>query len=146
MTSAEIDRLLAAFSVRVLRADLLDIPAMAWPEIQGVTKVFVDRGLGPSLVRFIKLHELGHRIAGDTSEPIIFAFTGPLPEAEPVADIFALLGVLDEAETEQGAVYVEQRIREIVPLDDIGWQRFRVPWLAPEVCIMRKILKGETDA
>lgn len=146
VTSLEIDRLLKAFHMRVLRADLVDIPAATWPQIGGITKVFIDQAVGPELARYIKLHELGHRIAGDVDEPTSFAFTGPLPEAEPIADLFALLGVLDEAETEQGALYVERRIHELVPLDDRGWQQFRIPWLAPEVCAVRAILTEADDA
>lgn len=146
MSSRHIERLLRAFGMIVLRADMVDIPAATWPETNGVTKVFLDAGVGPGLARYIKLHELGHRIAGDTSEPIYFVFNGPLPEAEPVADLFALLGVLDEVDTDQGPEWTEARIRELVPLDDRGWQQFRIPWLAPEVCVVRALLKEAIDA
>jgi hypothetical protein len=142
VSARQIDRLLRAHSMRVLRSDLADLPAVAWPEIRGVVKVFIDLGVGPAVARYVKLHELGHRIAGDVSEPTIFRFTGPLPEAEPVADIFALLGLLDEADTDQGPEWTERRIRDLVPLDDRGWQQHRVPWLAPEVCRTREMLRA----
>ena len=143
VSSRQIERLLRAHTMKVLRADMVDVPAVAWPEIRGVVHVFLDESVGPALARYIKLHELGHRIAGDVSEPIIFQFTGPLPEAEPVADLFALLGILDEAVTDQGPEWTEATIREAVPLQDRGWQLHRIPWLAPEVCRVREMLKEQ---
>jgi hypothetical protein len=144
--SRAIDKLLTASGMKVLRADLADIPVDVWPRFQGVVRIFIDNQVGPQLLRYIKLHEVAHALAGEAEEPERFRFTGPLPESEPVADLFALLGVLDEAETDQGAAFVEERVRELVPLDDVGWQRFRIPWLAPEVCVVRQLLKEETDA
>ena len=129
VTSAEIDRMLRLHSMEVLRAPI-GVPADVWPPLQGVVYVFVDDAVGPALLRYIKLHELGHRLAGDLEEPTMFVFDGPLPEAEEVADLFALLGVLDSAVLEQGAEFIEDRIRELVPLDDRGWQTYRIPRLA----------------
>lgn len=144
--SSSIDRLLASATMKVLRADLIDIPVHAWPRMQGIVRVFVAENVGPLLLRYIKLHEYAHVVAGELEEPERARFTEPLPEQEPVADLFALLGIMDEAETDQGALYVEHRIRELVPLDDLGWQRFRIPWLAPEVCAVRALLKERDDA
>ncbi len=115
--------------MKVLRADQ-GIPADTWPPIDGVVHIFVDHSVGPQLLRYIQLHEVGHYLAGDLEEPTRFNFDGPLPEAEEVADLFALRGVLDAAELEQGASYIEGRIRELVPLEDRGWQTHRIPRLA----------------
>lgn len=132
-SSRELDRLLAAGGLKVLRADLRDVPVDVWPRTHGVIRIFVDHSVGPAVLRYVKLHEAGHWLAGDAEEPIAFAFDGPLPEAEPVADLFALLGLLDRAEIEQGPEYVDGRLRELVPLDDRGWQVHRIPWLAREL-------------
>lgn len=119
--------------MEVLRANI-SIPADVWPPINGVVHLFVSRDVGPQLLRYIKLHEIGHRLAGDLEEPTMFVFDGPLPEAEEVADLFAVVGILDRAEIGQGPEYVESRIRELVPLDNYGWQTYRIPRLAGRVC------------
>ena len=134
-TSYQIDRLLEACSMELVRANI-SVPADVWPEIDGVAYLFVGPHVGPAELRYIKLHEIGHRLAGDLEEPTIFVFDGPLPESEEVADLFALLGILDAAELEQGPEYVEARIRELVPLDNYGWQTYRVPRLAGKVCTL----------
>lgn len=142
--AAEVDVLLRACSMKVLRADI-QIPADTWPPLDGVVHVFVDHGVGPLLLRYIKLHEIGHQFAGDLDEPTMFVFDGPLPEAEEVADLFALLGVLDAAEVEHGPEFVETRIRELVPLDNYGWQTFRVPRLAGKLVVLRQMMKRGID-
>lgn len=140
---SEVGELLAAGSFRVLRCDLDGIPADTWPPVKGVVNLFIDVAVGPDLARYIKLHEIGHRLAGDLEEPTKFIFDGPLPEAEEVADIFALFGVLDAAEIEQGEAYVEARIRELVPLDNYGWATYRVPRLAGQVVTMKRMITAE---
>jgi len=82
---------------------------------------------------------------GDADEPTELQFTGPLPEAEEVADLFALLGILDETDTDHGPEWVEHRIRELVPLDDRGWQVHRIPRLSVKVCRMRQLVKDWLD-
>lgn len=91
------------------------------------------RWVSPQLARHVTLHEVGHILAGDIDEPTILSFDGPMPEGEDVADLFSLLALLDAAELGQGPEYLEQRIRELVPLDNYGWQTYRVPRLAGKV-------------
>lgn len=136
----EVQTLLRACSMCVLRAEL-GVPADAWPPTEGVVYLFVDHSVGPTLLRYIQLHEIGHRLAGDLDEPTAFIFDGPLPEAEEVADLFALLGVLDAAEIAQGPRFVESRIRARVPLDNYGWQKYRVPRLAGKLTRLRATME-----
>lgn len=139
-TSAEIDHLLAVCSMEVVRADI-SVPADVWPPIDGVINVFVALHIGPAELRYIKLHEIGHRLAGDLEEPTLFVFDGPLPESEEVADLFALVGILDSAEIDQGPDYVEERIRELVPFDNYGWQTYRVPRLARKLVRVKELVQ-----
>ena len=83
--------------------------------------------------------------AGDLEEPTMFVFDGPLPESEEVADLFALLGILDPAELEQGPVYVEDRIRQLVPLENYGWATYRVPRLATKVVVLWQLMTRRID-
>lgn len=80
------------------------------------------------------LHEVGHVLMGDIEEPTYLTFTGPLPESEDLADLFSLVALLDRAEIDHGPEFVEARIREIVPLENYGWQTYRIPRLAGRVC------------
>jgi len=112
----------------------MDAPAVLLPPWRGLYRLIMAPWVSPLLARHVTLHEVAHVIGGDIEEPTIFVFDGPLPEAEEVADLFALLGILDAAELEQGPEYVEARIRELVPLDNYGWQTYRVPRLAGKVC------------
>lgn len=139
-------RLADLFRVQVMRADLRDVPAVLTPPILGRHRLFLDERVGPDVAHFILLHETAHVATGDADEPTLLQFTGPLPEAEEVADLFALLGLLDEIDTDQGAAWVEDRIRQLVPLDDRGWQVHRIPRLAPRVCRMRELVKEWLDA
>jgi hypothetical protein len=145
VTRAEAAALMRLFNVDVLRGDLVDVPALLTPPVHGRFRLILDHRVGPDVARFIELHEVGHVATGDADEPTVLQFTGPLPEAEEVADLFALLGVLDELDTDQGPAWVEQRIRELVPLDDRGWQVHRIPRLAAKVCRMRNLAKEWLD-
>lgn len=142
---SDVAALLRFFKVSVLRADLVDIPAILTPPIHGQHRLVLDYAVGPTLALFIELHEVGHVAAGDADEPTVLRFTGPLPEAEEVADLFALCGILDDADCEQGAGWVEQRIRELVPLDDRGWQVHRIPRLAGKVVRMKELVREWED-
>ena len=139
-TAADVRQLLAAFNVDVIRAEI-DTPAILTPPVRGIYRLVLSDTVNREVARHIQLHEVGHVVCGDASEPIFLKFTGPLPEAEEVADLFALVGVIDAAEAEQGAEYVEQLIRQRVPLDDRGWQKYRIPDLAPKVVRMRTLIE-----
>lgn len=138
--SAEVRDLARAFNLDVFRV-ATDIAAVLLPPIGGLYRLAIQEGLGPDVVRHITLHELGHILCGDAIEPTILHFTGPLPEAEEVADLFSLAALIDDAECGQGAGYVESLIRRRVPLDNYGWQKYRIPELAPKVVRMRKLIE-----
>lgn len=135
-TDADVRQLLAAFNVDVIRAPM-QTPAILTPPVDGIYRLMVAEWIGPAVARHIELHELGHVLCGDAQEPTFLKFTGPLPEAEEVADLFALVGIIGAAEAEQGSEYVEALIRERVPLEDRGWQKYRIPDLAPKVVRLR---------
>jgi hypothetical protein len=137
---ADVERVLEFNGVRVHRSNL-DTPAFLTPRFGGYHRLYIADWLPRSVVRYIELHECGHVLAGDADEPMVLQFTGPLPEAEEVADLFALSGIIDSAEAGQGSNYVEQVIRERVPLDDYGWQKYRIPELAPKVVRMRQLIE-----
>lgn len=136
----EIERVLEFNHVRVHR-DNFETPAFLTPKWEGFHRLYIASWLPRSVVEYIELHECGHVLAGDADEPTVLQFTGPLPEAEEVADLFALSGIIDAAEAEQGSEYVEALIRQRVPLDDRGWQKYRIPDLAPKVVRMRTLIE-----
>lgn len=140
VSAADVRQLLAAFNVDVIRASI-DTPAILTPPVANVYRLIVADWVGPAVARHIELHELGHVLCGDAQEPTFLKFTGPLPEAEEVADLFALSGIIDAAEAEQGSEYVEALIRQRVPLEDRGWQTYRIPDLAPKVVRMRTLIE-----
>ena len=118
---------------------------MLFPPIAGKYRITMDQRLPAGVRRYIKLHELGHVLAGEAEEPITMLFTGPLPDCEDVADCFALLGIVDEIHEEHGDDWLEQTIRELVPLDDRGWQVHRIPRLAKRLPRVREMVKERLD-
>lgn len=139
-TDADVRHLLTAFNVDVIRAPV-QTPAILTPPVGGVYRLMLADWIGPNVARHIQLHELGHVLCGDAQEPTFLKFTGPLPEAEEVADLFALVGIIDAAEAAQGPDYVEHLIRARVPLEDRGWQKYRIPDLAPKVVRLRTLME-----
>lgn len=137
---ADIERVLAFNRVKVHR-DNFEAPAFLTPKWEGYHRLYIASWLPRAVVEYIELHECGHVLAGDADEPTVLQFTGPLPEAEEVADLFALSGIIGAAEAEQGSEYVEALIRERVPLEDYGWQKYRIPELAPKVVRMRTLIE-----
>lgn len=79
-------------------------------------------------------------IAGDADEPTVLHFQGPIPEAEEVADLTALAACIDDVDAAHGVEWVEGRIREVCPLNDAGWQNYRIPALAPRVIRIRSLM------
>lgn len=140
VTGHDRDRLLAWSHVEIIRGNY-DAPAVLTTPFAGRRWLFVARWLPAAVVRYIELHECGHVMAGDCEEPTVLRFQGPLPEAEEVADLFALSAILSDADCELGAAWVEDKIRLLVPLEDRGWQNYRVPRLAPKVIRMRVLIK-----
>ena len=136
----DVEKVLAFARVRVHRENL-DTPAFLTPRLGGWHRLYIASWLPRAVVEYIELHECGHVLAGDADEPMVLQFSGPLPEAEEVADLFALSGIIDAAEAAQGPEFVEGLIRRRVPLEDRGWQRYRIPDLAPKVVRMRKLIE-----
>lgn len=118
-----------------------DLAYLTHPMPDGYRRLYMSRYMPYEAAIYIELHECGHSLAGDADEPTILHFQGPLPEAEEVADLFALAGILSEEDCANGAEWAEKRIRELVPLDDRGWTQHRVRDLAPKAVRMRKLIE-----
>lgn len=140
----QVERVLGFNRVRVHRANL-DSPAFLTPKFGGYHRLFIATWLPRKVVEYIELHECGHVLAGDADEPTVLQFTGPLPEAEEVADLFALSSIITRADVmtaeRWGTGHIEFLIRDRVPLDDVGWQRYRIPDLAPKVIRIRRLIE-----
>jgi len=137
----EVDRLADACRLEVHTSVLdMDAPAVLLPPLAGRFRLVLAPGLGPALRRYITLHEIGHVLAGDAEEITLLRSRDPLPEAEDVADLFALLGVLEDRDFLGGPDAVDAAIRRRVPLEDRGWQMHRVPRLARKVWRLRSRL------
>lgn len=142
ITQREVDRLAAFNNLQVDRAVMeMDSPAVLMPPIAGRHRLILAPHVGMEVAQYITLHEIGHIMTGDADELTILHFTGPLPEAEDVVDAFALCGVMDDLDCQFGEGWAERRIREIVPLDDRGWQVHRIPRLARKVIRMKQLVK-----
>lgn len=140
----EIDHMLAFGYVKLHRA-AIDIPAFLTPPFAGYRRLLIAMWLPRSAAKYIELHETGHVLAGDADEPTFLQFNGPMPEAEEVADLFALAGVLTREDCEQGPEWVESRIRILVPLENVGWQKYRIRELAPRAIRMRALIDEQLD-
>lgn len=149
ITSAEVHKVAAVFNLDVFRAD---------PDVYGVgisapamlTAPFGDppqhqlalrHDLPRAVENWIILHECAHVIRGDVAEPTIMQFTGTYPEWEYSCDVFAAAGLMDAVHMEEGAEWVEAKLRELVPIDDYAWQKYRIPELAPKVVRMRTLIE-----
>jgi hypothetical protein len=144
-TRDEIDQLLEFGRIRVRRVDMPDIAYLSHPLHDSYRRLYLSRHLPHEAAIYIELHECGHSLAGDADEPTMLHFAGPLPEAEEVADLFALTGIITHQDCEiadatLGAEYIEAVIRQRAPIDDRGWQVYRVKELAPKVMRMRKLV------
>lgn len=135
----EIELLMNVFNIGITYA-ALTVPAILFPPAQRLYRLVLQDGLPFAVRRYILLHELGHVLAGEAEEPMRFQFTGPLPESEDVCDLFALLGIVPTADIEEGGEWLETRIRELVPLDDRGWQVHRIPRLARRLPRVREMV------
>lgn len=132
--TGDVRRLADAVAVRVHRSAMdMDLPAVLTPPWRGSYRLILAPWVPPLVARHVTLHEIGHVLMGDIEEPTVLAWTGPMPEAEDLADLFSLVALLDDVECDQGPEFVEARIRELVPLENYGWQTYRVPRLAPLV-------------
>lgn len=136
----EIDRLLAYSRIETIRTQQRT-PAVLTPPFDGTRILFLSRVLPYQAAIYIELHECGHAIAGDADEPTILHFQGPIPEAEDVADLFALSAIISDADCEMGAEHVERRIRELAPIQDRGWEQYRVAALTPRIMRLRSLIK-----
>lgn len=150
VTDRQIDRLAAAANLSV-HTDDFSVPAiLTFPFGEG-GRLHYRLGLAQHLPigvrRYITLHETQHIRAEDIGEdgPVVMHFREPLPVCEPTSDLFALLGLIDVVDVAQGVEWVEKRIRELVPLDDRGWQTYRIQDLAPRVIRMRRLIDEMLD-
>lgn len=136
----EVRKLAAVFNIEFGSA-AISVPALLLPPVEGCYQVIMQEGLQRDIRRYVTLHELGHILAGEADEPMTMVFTGPLPESEDVCDLFALLGIVDPFHDEHGPSWLEQQIRNLVPLEDGGWQRFRIPRLAKKLPRVRTLVR-----
>lgn len=131
VSTGDVRLLAAGVQLAIHRAtEEMDAPAVLLPPWNGRYRLIMASWVPPLAARHITLHEIGHVLMGDIDEPTIMIFEGPLPEAEDQCDMFSLLGLLDDVELTQGPEFLETRIRELVPLDDYGWQTYRIPRVA----------------
>lgn len=144
MPTARIRHMARVFNIPWTRADL-ETPAVLTPPVGGSYRLVMSSALPAPVENYILLHETAHVLAGDAEEPMILQFSGPLPEAEEVADMFALAGLVNDIDCEQGSDWLEDRIRELVPLEDRGWQQHRVPRLANKMLRMRRLIAERID-
>lgn len=140
LREGEIEKLAAVFNIDCYTADI-SVPALMLPPIGGTYHLAVQPHLPRSVRRYIMLHEMGHVLSGEADEPMSMQFEGPLPESEDVCDLFALLGIVDEAHISEGGDWLEQQIRQAVPLDDYGWQTYRIPRLAKKLPRVREMVR-----
>ena len=145
ITPAEVQRLRDVFNLIVQPADI-GVPILTSPPVAGTHYSFVRPDLPRAIVDYLSLHEVSHILAGEATELTWVTFNGPLPEMEDRCDVFALTGLLDEADVRLGAEHVEGAIRELVPLEVPGWQTKRIPRLAPQVVRMRSLIDEWLDA
>lgn len=141
LQESEFSKLLSVFNLVTCLEDLERIPAILFPPIAGKYRAVLDHGLPADVRRYVTLHELGHVLAGEADEPMRMVHTGPLPESEDVCDLFALLGIIPTADIEEGGEWLESRIRQLVPLDNYGWQKYRIPRLAKRLPRVREMVK-----
>jgi len=134
ISTGDVRRLAEATGIRVDRARYpMDHPAVLTPPLRGTHRLVVAPWVNPLVLRHITLHEIGHVLMGDIDEPTYLTWGGPMPEAEDLADLFSLVALVDDFECEQGVAFIETRVRELVPLEDRGWQTYRIPRLAKQV-------------
>lgn len=141
--SDEIERLCRYLNVQV-RIGPMDHPCILMPPIGGKYQLLLDEALHWGTRDYVIRHELGHLLAGDADEPTLFHFTGPLPEAEDVADLFAFADLLPDADLEQGRGWVETRMRDIVT---VAYEPFylRLPRLAPRAIRLAQLRRDWVD-
>lgn len=140
VTDDELRELSGVFNLECSSTDL-SVPAILFPPVAGKYRLVMGDSLPRPVRRYIQLHELAHVLAGEADEPMQMVFDGPLPENEDVADLFALLGIIEEVHILEGGGWLEQQIREAVPLDDYGWQRYRIPRLSRKLPRVRELVR-----
>lgn len=141
VADAEIEELLGVFNATYAIGDMGGMPAILFPPILGKYRIAIDAAAPRAARRYILLHELGHILAGEGDEPMEMRFSGPLPESEDVCDLFSLVGIVDEAHILEGGEWLEQQIRQAVPIDDYGWQTYRIPRLAKKLPRVRELVR-----
>lgn len=139
-TDDEVSGILSGYRVDCARVDMEDVAILS-PPYAGRYRLSIQSGLPRSAVKYVKLHEACHVVSGDIDEPTFMHFDGPMPMAEDAADLVALLGIVDPAHDDEGADWIEQQIRCLVPLDDRGWQVHRIPRLARKLPRVRDMVR-----
>lgn len=141
LLDGEVRRLAGVFNLDFYTVDI-SVPALMLPPIGGTYHLGMQPHLSRGVQNYILLHEIGHILAGEADEPIRIVFDGPLPENEDVCDLFALLGIIPTHDIEEGGKWLEERVRELVPLDDYGWQKYRIPRLAKRLPKVREMVSN----
>lgn len=141
----DIQKVAQVYNLSVHRVDELAAPALLYPPIAGCYRLAVDSAEPFEVRRYVTLHEVGHIVRGEAEEAMRLLFFGSLPETEDVCDLFALLGVIDPIHDGEGCDWLELKIREAVPLDDYGWQKYRIPRLAKRLAAVRKSVLDRLD-
>jgi hypothetical protein len=142
LSSDDIGRLLEVFNTTFAIGDLEGLPAILFPPIAGRFRIALDSTTPLLVRRYLLLHELGHVLSGEADEPILMIHDGPLPDSEDVCDLFALLGIIDPFHDEHGTEWVDREIRNLVPLDDYGFQTYRIPRLARKLPRVREMVRN----
>lgn len=140
-TDEEIGLLLSGFNVKLTRPPMDDVAILS-PPFRGFYRLSIQDGLHRDIVRYVKLHEVTHVVSADIEEPTYMRHDGPLPMSEDAADLTALLGIIPTADIEEGGEWLEDKIRQLVPLEDYGWQKYRIPRLAKKLPRVREMVKG----
>lgn len=142
LTTAEVRHVARVFNVETVQAPI-ETPAILTCPLGDPPRyrLVLRRDLSHAVETHITLHECAHVLRGDVQEPTVMMFTGSYPEWEHACDLFALLGLLDEAVLGQGSDYLAGVIRRHVPLDDYGWRTYRVPELARRLPRMQQVVK-----
>lgn len=122
----------------------LDHPCLLVPPFAGKACILLNSELHRGTRSYVLRHELGHVAAGDADEPTTLHFTGPLPEAEYVADLFAFADLITRDDCAEGVDWVERRVRDLVVLEHKHWY-LRASELAPRLIRMRRLVDEWLD-
>lgn len=123
-----------------------DVPAILVGPLGGCPsryRLVVDRGLHRrTRDGYLVRHEIAHILADDASVPTWFQFDGPLPEAELVADVFAFMDLIGDADLEQGDRWAEAKVSCAVGFPSGSAWYLRVPRIVRGLRLVRRELRN----